>query len=74
LINIAGSIGNKQDASCLILEQLEIFKNGGPVIFSFTFKGKIKFLRRKIKNEKFKKMELKLIIFKKITNKANENF
>lgn len=32
LINIAGSIANKQDASCLILEQLEIFKNGGPVI------------------------------------------
>jgi hypothetical protein len=30
---VAGNLAAKQDACCLILEQLEIFKNGGPVIF-----------------------------------------
>lgn len=33
-VSIAGSIGQVQDASCLILEQIECFKNGGPVIKS----------------------------------------
>lgn len=33
-VSIAGSLANKQDASCLILEQIESFKNGGPVLMS----------------------------------------
>lgn len=31
LVTIAGSLANKQDAVCNILEQIEIFKHGGPV-------------------------------------------
>lgn len=33
-VSIAGSLANKQDAACLILEQIESFKNGGPVLMS----------------------------------------
>ncbi len=32
ILSIAGSLGPMQDASCIIIEQLENFKNGGPVI------------------------------------------
>jgi hypothetical protein len=39
-VSIAGSLTNKQDASCLILEQIESFKNGGPVLMSGRVLGK----------------------------------
>ena len=39
-VSIAGSLANKQDASCLILEQIESFKNGGPVLMSGRVLGK----------------------------------
>jgi len=32
VVAIAGSLANKQDAVCNILEQIEIFKNGGPIL------------------------------------------
>jgi hypothetical protein len=35
VVAIAGSLANKQDAVCYILEQIEIFKNGGPVIYCY---------------------------------------
>eukprot|EP01016_Furgasonia_blochmanni_P028723 TRINITY_DN3020_c0_g1_i8.p1 TRINITY_DN3020_c0_g1~~TRINITY_DN3020_c0_g1_i8.p1 ORF type:complete len:294 (-),score=29.70 TRINITY_DN3020_c0_g1_i8:619-1500(-) len=34
VVTIAGSLANKQDAACLILEQIETFKNGGPILLS----------------------------------------
>lgn len=39
-VSIAGSLANKQDAVCLILEQLETFKGGGPVLTSGRVLGK----------------------------------
>ena len=32
IVSIAGNIGPMQDAACIIVEQMEIFKNGGPVL------------------------------------------
>ncbi len=32
IVSIAGSLGPMQDAACLIVEQMEVFKNGGPVL------------------------------------------
>ena len=34
VVTIAGSLANKQDAVCYILEQIEIFKNGGPILMN----------------------------------------
>lgn len=34
IISINGSRENKIDATCLILEQIECFKNGGPILQS----------------------------------------
>lgn len=34
LVTIAGSLANKQDAVCTILEQIEIFKHGGPILIN----------------------------------------
>jgi len=31
ILSIAGSLGPMQDAACIIIEQIENFKNGGPV-------------------------------------------
>jgi hypothetical protein len=39
-MSIAGSLANKQDAACLVLEQIESFKNGGPVLMSGKVLGK----------------------------------
>ena len=39
-VSIAGSLVNKQDAACLVLEQIESFKNGGPVLMSGKVLGK----------------------------------
>jgi len=32
VVSIAGSLKGKQEASAIILEQIELFKNGGPVL------------------------------------------
>ena len=40
VMSIAGSLVNKQDAACLVLEQIESFKNGGPVLMSGRVLGK----------------------------------
>lgn len=34
IVSLGGGIGQIQDAACLIIEQIECFKNGGPVYFS----------------------------------------
>ena len=34
IISINGAIENKIDATCFILEQIECFKNGGPILQS----------------------------------------
>jgi len=34
VVAVAGSLANKQDAACYILEQIETFKNGGPILLS----------------------------------------
>jgi hypothetical protein len=34
IVSLGGGIGQIQDAACLIIEQIECFKNGGPVIFN----------------------------------------
>lgn len=39
-VSIAGSLVNKQDALCLILEQIETFKGGGPLLMSGKVLGK----------------------------------
>ena len=39
-VSIAGSLVNKQDAACLILEKIELFKSGGPVLVSGKVLGK----------------------------------
>ncbi len=31
IVSLGGGIGQIQDAACLIIEQIECFKNGGPV-------------------------------------------
>lgn len=31
VVTLDGSIQSKQDAACMIIEQIELFKNGGPV-------------------------------------------
>jgi len=57
IVSIAGNIGPMQDAACIIVEQMEIFKNGGPVLSTGKaisqnivnqFKNSIKFSGRKI--------------------------
>lgn len=32
VVSIAGSLKGKQEAAAIILEQIELFKNGGPVL------------------------------------------
>ena len=32
IVSIGGNLGQMQDADCIIVEQIECFKNGGPVI------------------------------------------
>ena len=31
IVSIGGNLGQMQDAACIIVEQIECFKNGGPV-------------------------------------------
>jgi len=33
VVTIDGSLASKQEATCMIVEQVELFKNGGPVSF-----------------------------------------
>ena len=36
VVTIEGSLQCKKEAACLIIEQIELFKNGGPVSIKFV--------------------------------------
>jgi hypothetical protein len=49
IVSIAGSFGAIQDATCMIIEQIECFKQGGPVLINL----KLGLKKRKVFKPKY---------------------